>query len=315
MDARKLIDPELAHVPDLIPEILGEITRENLIEVRAMLVEMGDLFKQDIEEVNTLERTIPAKDGDIRVYISKAAGDSKKRPCLLWIHGGGYILGNGDDPLGPVFAQRLGCIVVSVDYRLAPEHPFPAGPEDCHDALLWIHANANSLGVDRNHIGIGGTSAGAGMSAGVALMNRDRKGPELSFQFLMYPMLDNMHDSVSGGLENHALWNRRTSFNAWEMYLNGTPGLQASPYAAASRATDLRGLPPTYITVGGQDLFRDECINYAQRLMAASVPTQLDVFPGVFHSAEMLAPEARVSRRMVQCMFAALEDLLNSQES
>ncbi len=314
MDAQTLIDPELAAAAELMPEQLGEITRDNLAEVRAMVAQMGERFTADTEGVDTTERTIPGKGGDIRLYISQAQGASEKQPCLLWLHGGGYLLGDGDEPVGPVFAGQLGCTVVSVDYRLAPEHPFPAGPDDCYDALLWVHQHAESLGIDPSRIGIGGASAGAGMSAGVALMSRDRQGPALSFQFLLYPMLDNLHNTASGALDNHAVWNRQTSLNAWEMYLDGTPGLQASPYAAAGRAEDLSRLPPTYLTVGTEDLFRDECIDYAQRLMAARVPTQLAVFPGVFHSAEMLAPEAAVSQRMTHCLFSALGDLLKLRQ-
>ena len=169
-------------------------------------------------------------------------------------------------------------------------------------------SNAEKLGIDVDNIVIGGASAGSGMAAGVALMNRDKDNFPLRLQLLLYPMIDNLHATASGQFENHPVWKQQTSFNAWEMYLDGSPGEAASPYAAASRAKDLSGLPPAYICVGSEDLFRDEAIAYAQRLMAADVPTELSVFPGVYHAAESFVPEAKVSQRLTQSFLKALED-------
>jgi len=173
-----------------------------------------------------------------------------------------------------------------------------------------MHSNGSELSIDPKRIVIAGQSAGAGMVAGLTIMNRDRNGPEPAFQILLYPMLDNLHDTPSGRLENHPIWNRQTSLNAWEMYLNGTPGKAASPYAAAARATDLSGLPPAYVAVGTQDLFRDECIDYANRLMAAGVLTELAVFPGIFHGADTLVPHAKICQRMNQSILEAFQNVL-----
>tara|TARA_R110002110_G_scaffold415561_2_gene650891 strand:- start:97319 stop:98269 length:951 start_codon:yes stop_codon:yes gene_type:complete len=310
MDARKNIDPELRDVIEHLPPQFDEIRRDNLHEVRAIMGQMKLDLAQPDAAVHSERRQIPGTDGDVTVVIAQRQGLPADRPCVLWIHGGGYIMGDADDPVSSVIAARFDCTVVSVDYRLAPEYPFPAGPRDCHDALLWVAQNSASLGIDPDQIIIGGASAGGGMAAGVALMNRDLQGPPLAFQFLVYPMLDNLHDTASGQLENNALWNRRTSVNAWEMYLDGAPGKEASPYAAAARAPDLSGLPPAYVVVGGEDLFRDDCIGYAQRLMASGVATQLAVFPGVFHGAEMLVPDAAISQRMQASMFDALGNAL-----
>ena len=150
----------------------------------------------------------------------------------------------------------------------------------------------------------------AGMAAGVVLMNRDRDNFPLCLQLLLYPMIDNLHATPSGKVTNHPVWKQETSFNAWEMYLDGTPGEDASPYAAATRATDLSGLPPAYVCVGTADLFCDEDIEYAQRLMDAHVPTELAVFPGLYHAAESFVPDARISLRITASFLLALDHAL-----
>jgi acetyl esterase/lipase len=148
------------------------------------------------------------------------------------------------------------------------------------------------------------------MAAGVALMNRDRANHRLVLQLLIYPMIDNLHATESGRYENHPIWNQGTSFRAWEMYLDGTPGDAAAPYAAAARAQDLSGLPPAYVCVGSEDLFRDEDVEYARRLMAADVPCELAVFPGMYHGGDSFVPEAAISRRLQRSFLAALGDAL-----
>ena len=141
-------------------------------------------------------------------------------------------------------------------------------------------------------------------------MNRDRAKHALKLQLLLYPMIDNLHATESGRYENHPIWNQGTSFRAWEMYLDGEPGTAASPYAAAARAEDLRGLPPAYVCVGSEDLFRDEDVAYAQRLMKADVPCELAVFPGLYHGGDMFVPNAAISRRLMRSVLAALADAL-----
>ena len=197
-----------------------------------------------------------------------------------------------------------------MEYRLAPEHPFPAGPEDCLATLEWLFDNTDSIGIQGDKIAIGGASAGAGMAAGVSLMNRDRRNIPLCFQLLLYPMLDNLHATPSGDIQNHPVWKRSTSFNAWEMYLNGEPGEAASEYAAPSRAESLKGLPPTYISVGSEDLFRDEDIGFGQRLIKDGVPCEMAIFPGMYHAGESFAPAAKVSQRLNQSFLTALKDAL-----
>lgn len=297
------LDPELTVILPALPEALSHITRDNIDEVRETMAAQP---APEIEtDVAIEERRCAGPDGDVRVLVYRRPADGPQ-PALLWIHGGGYILGNAEDDRARRIAEQVDCAVFSVDYRLAPEHPFPAGPEDCFAALRWLAAEADALGVDRDRIAIGGASAGGGMAAGVALMNRDRGGPPLVFQLLLYPMIDNLHDTPSGAITNHPVWNRPTSFNAWEMYLDGEPGQDASPYAAAARAQDLAGLPAAYVCVGAEDLFRDEDIDYARRLIAAGGVCELAVYPGLFHGGDMFLPTAAVSRRLEAGVVAAL---------
>jgi len=305
VDARKNIDPELKPFVEAIPTQV--VSRENLAQVR----EVSKANRAGVElpetSVSVSERVISNNGREIKLHVYTPEGALPENPALLWFHGGGYVLGTSDDFQALMIAEACRCTVISVDYSIAPEHPFPAGADDGYAALEWLFQNTEELRINAQRIAIGGSSAGAGMAAGVSLMNRDRNDLPLVFQFLLYPMLDNLHDTDSGKIENHVLWCRESSLNAWEMYLDGVPGLDASAYAAASRATDLSGLPSTYVAVGTQDLFRDEDIDFAQRLMAADVPTKLEVFPGIFHGAEAYFSEARISERMRECYYNALK--------
>jgi acetyl esterase len=301
------IDAELQAGLSLMPPGLDNLTRDTVVAARAMRA--AQPTTEVASNVQVTERTIETAGGDLRLLIY-ALPDQSLGGGVLWIHGGGYILGTAEDDRARLIAEELRCPVVSVDYRLAPEFPFPAGIEDCHAGLLWMVEHAAELNVDPARIAIAGQSGGSGLAAGLALYNRDRGGPSLVLQLLLYPMIDNLHDTSSGRYVNHPVWNRQTSLDAWEMYLDGTPGLAASPHAAAARATDLSGLPPTYICVGSEDLFRDEDIDYAQRLIAAGVPTELAVFPGLYHGGDLFVPQARISRRLQQSFLQALADAL-----
>ena len=303
------LDPELTPILDVLPKALADINRGNIVAVRET---MGAQRPEAVEtNVEIEKRVVPTADGDVPVFVYRRKS-STPQAGLLWIHGGGYILGAAEEDRARKIAEGLECTVVSVEYRLAPEHPFPAGPEDCYAALLWTVEHAAELGIDPKRLAAGGASAGGGMAAGVALMNRDRGGPALAMQLLLYPMLDNLHDTPSGQITNNPVWNQLTSFNAWEMYLDGVPGKDASPYAAATRATDLTGLPPAYICVGAEDLFRDEDIEYARRLMAAGVACELSVYPGLFHGADSFAPQAAVCQRLEQGFMHALGQSLGA---
>ncbi len=303
------LDPELTPVLDVLPAEMADINRGNIVALR----ETMDAQRPETPatSVKIEEHAVSTPAGEVPVFVYRRES-STPQAALLWIHGGGYILGSAEDDRARTIAESLECTVVSVEYRLAPEHPFPAGPEDCRAALLWTVEQAAQLNIDAKRLAVGGASAGGGMAAGLALMNRDRGGPELALQLLLYPMIDNLHDTESGQITNHPVWNQRTSFSAWEMYLDGVPGEKASPYAAATRATQLSGLPPAYICVGAEDLFRDEDIEYARRLMAAGVACELSVYPGLFHGGDSLAPYAAVSQRLEQGFVHALGQSLGA---
>ena len=309
--AREFIDPALTAPLQHLPPQLALITRDSIVETRSAMAPM--LKAKGTAGVTVSKRQINSADGDITVYIYQPENNTANKPALFWTHGGGFILGSAESDFAGMFAKQLNATVVSVEYRLAPEHPFPAGHNDSYTAFLWMVEHADELGIDPSRIAIGGDSAGAGMAASLALRNRDQKGPKIAMQLLLYPMLDNLHATPSGSIEDYPVWNRQTSFNAWEMYLNGTPGVNASPYAVAARAKDVSGLPKTFITVGAVDLFRDEVIDYAQRLMAAGVETQLAVFPGMYHSGELFVPEAPVSQQMIASYTKALKDVFTKK--
>ncbi len=308
----ELLDPELIPGLQMLPPGMTTLIGDDPPAARAMfdqlLAQLSAILPPT--DVTVEERHIPGPDGDVPVYIYQPPGDAP-RPGLLWIHGGGYIIGSGkDDLMCPMLAEHAGCTIVSVDYRMAPEHPFPAGPEDCHAALLWMVDHAAELGIDTERMAIGGASAGSGMAAGVVHMNRDRGGPKLKLQLLIYPMIDDTHNTPSGHLiRDERVWNRSVSHKAWKMYLGDSYGKNVSPYAAASRATDFSGLPPAFITVGSADLFRDENIAYAQKLLEANVPVELHLYHGMYHGGESFG-QSEVGTRMRQDYLDALKRAL-----
>jgi acetyl esterase len=297
LGAHRPIDPELLPVKETRPASMGPITSRNIDIARQLSAEARETSPDPAPDMHTTRHVIEEEHGDTDVYVYQPDG-LNQRHALLWFHGGGYIMGAGNDFLGKQLASDVGCTVVSVDYRLAPEYPFPAGVNDGMSALRWLCANASMLGVDADRIAIGGASAGAGLAAGVTLFCRHSTHPMPVFQLLMYPMLDNLHDTVSGGVAEYPIWNRATSLNAWAMYLGQDPGADVSPYAVPSRASDLSGLPSTYLCVGDADLFRDENIAFMQKLIADGSPGEFDVYPGVYHAAENQYPDAKISKRM-----------------
>ena len=296
------VDPELVDALDFFPAELMTAIGDDPPKARAMFQPIWDALADELKDsaVTIEERTIPGPDGEIGIVIYQPPTPAP-RGGLLWIHGGGYIVGSGrNDPHGIGFAEHVGCTVVSVDYRLAPESTYREAILDCFGALGWMVENAAAIGVDPARIAIGGASAGGGLTAALSLYNRDHNGPDLAYQLLIYPMIDDRHDTPSGHEITHpTVWNRELSLKAWRMYLGAEYGSDSvSPYAAAARASDLSGLPPALVTVGMLDLFRDENIDYAQRLMAAGVPTDLQVYAGMYHGAEMSVMDAAISTRM-----------------
>ena len=265
--------------------------------------------------VRMQHHTIPADDGagEVPVYLYATPRRPTPGPALLWIHGGDLVFGNAaqDHDLCSDLAARLEILVVSVDYRLAPDHPFPAAHEDCFTALRWLHRNA-VLGADPGRIAVGGASAGGGLAATLAQHAHDA-GLPVSFELLVYPMLDDRtalrtHHGHRGRLAFTPAMNRY----GWTHYLGHRP-TTADPgrYAAAARRCDLSQMPPTWIGVGDLDLLHDEAVDYAHRLQAAGVPCQLHVEPGMYHGADVqLASSVASMRTFRQRLTDALENAL-----
>jgi acetyl esterase/lipase len=255
-------------------------------------------------------QSIRSPDGHVvRVVVYDAARRRRPSPALLWIHGGGMVLGRPEQghELCARWAGELGLLVVSVDYRLAPEDPFPAGLEDCYAALTWVHEHAEELGVDPALVAVGGDSAGGGLAAALSQAARDRGGPAIRFQLLEYPMLDDrtvlQTDHQGRGT---FVWTPTSNRFAWTAYLGRPPRPADAPeYAAPARTEDLSGLPPAWIGVGDLDLFHDEDVTYANRLRDAGVPCELDVVARMFHGADNFT-KAGTSRAFRDRMTAAL---------
>ncbi len=227
----------------------------------------------------------------VRVRLYRPTGVDTPAPALLWIHGGGYVIGSAaqDDRLCRRFASTLGVTVASVDYRLAPQHPYPAGLQDCYAALGWL---AGLPSVDPAQVAIGGASAGGGLAAALALLARDRAEIPVAAQLLVYPMLDDR--SVGPDLDHpgHRLWSQNSNGFGWSAYLGAADPAEAVP----ARREDLSGLPAAWIGVGSLDLFHDEDLAYAQRLRAAGVPCEVEVVPGAFHGFDAVARKSAVAR-------------------
>jgi acetyl esterase/lipase len=227
----------------------------------------------------------------VDIFSPTASGP---HPALIWLHGGGYVMGAAamDRARLQTWADRLGCFIASVDYRLAPDHPFPAAHDDAVQTLEWVMASAGSLDVDPARIVVGGASAGGGLAAGVALAARDR-GIDLGGQLLLYPMLDDRQVTPSSSW-NAPVWSRTANEYGWQCYV-GDLGVEVPAYAAAARATDLAGLAPAMVVIGGADRFVDEDLDYASRLTHAGVPTDVRVLAGAPHGFDLLVPDSPVS--------------------
>jgi acetyl esterase/lipase len=241
---------------------------------------------------DTVERTdhVVSSDPEVIVRVHRPKGFDGPLPCVYSIHGGGYVIGSRDMDDGKFdrWCPSLGIVGVSVEYRLAPETPYPGPLEDCYMGLQWTVEHAEEIGVDPSRIGVHGISAGGGLAAALALLARDRGEIALRFQLLDCPMIDDRQHTSSSQLDGLAIWSRDSNTFGWRSYLGGLYGTADIPYhAVPARADDLSGLPPTYICVGGADGFRDEDIEYALRLGRAGVPTELHVHPGAPHGVEM----------------------------
>ncbi|MGW1785521.1 alpha/beta hydrolase [Streptomyces sp. NPDC002143] len=263
------------------------------------------------------ERLVPGPlgDPDVALLICRPTAASGPVPVFYNIHGGGLITGTNRLSVGGVlnWAEELGAAVVSVEYRLPPEHPHPAPVEDCYAGLLWTAEHAAELGIDPERIIVIGGSAGGGLAAATTLLARDRGGPALFGQMLICPMLDDRNDTPSSyQMAGEGGWDHAANETGWTALLGDQRGgPDVSPYASAARATDLSGLPPTLIDVGSAETFRDEAVAYASRMWQAGGNAELHVFPGGFHGYDGFAPEAAISKDTRAARGRWLHRLLN----
>jgi acetyl esterase/lipase len=316
MSTRHLVDPELLAGLDLMGSFA--LSLEALPSIRASMDQMMPPAPPSDVAVEERLVTGPAGAPDVRVLIFTPPSLKAPMPGYLHIHGGGYVAGTADatSVRNQELAAATGALVVSVDYRLAPETPHPGPIEDCYAALKWLHANAEALGVDPGRIAIGGESAGGGLAAALALLARDRGEVPIAFQRLIYPMIDDRTGTAADRAPNpftgEFVWTAASNRFGWKALLGQEPGgPDVSPYAAASRAESLAGLPPTFIGTGALDIFLDENLEYARRLLRAGVPTELHVYPGAYHGFQ-IAAEADVTIRSEREALHALKRALGS---
>ncbi|BCJ50550.1 alpha/beta hydrolase [Actinoplanes sp. NBRC 14428] len=301
ISSKDQVEPELLAALEGVPPF--GVSAATLAGFRPA-VDALTLAAPDAPGVTTVERQVPRADGTtIPVRVHTPAGGTA-RGALIFLHGGGQIMGSsvGYDAQSRHFAHTAGCVVVAVDYRLAPEHPYPAGLEDCHTVLTWLHASAAELGFPAGRIAVAGESGGGGLAAGLALLARDRGEVALSAQFLQYPMLD---DRTATDAEPDPLpyagefvWTAQSHRFAWQSVLGeAVAGPDVPVYAAPARATDVAGVAPAYLVVGQLDLLAGEALRYVRTLIRSGVPTELDLVPGAYHAFMSFAPEAETSRR------------------
>jgi len=313
--SRHLVDPALHVVLDAFPTV--RLDDAMLAKMRARSQSLP--VDPEAAAKSTVEiRAIPgpANAPDIKVHIYRPIDADGVLPCIYHIHGGGYVGGSADELEGVhrMRAADLGCCLISVTYRLAPETRFPGAIEDCYAGLAWVFANAESLKVDPTRIGVMGESAGGGLAAALALLARDRGEYRLAFQHLIYPMIDDRTCALDEPqpYAGEYIWTPHNNAFGWRALLGVEPGSDGvSCYAAAARAEDLKNLPPTFISTGALDLFVEENLEYARRLLRAGVSTEMHIYPGGVHGFD-LVPGVEVSAAARRDSRAALSRFLTS---
>lgn len=315
MALKTRIHPELQRAAKSSPAV--DFNKSNIRFINFM---MSLMFRpQQAADLSIRNIYIPAIEDSgrkIRLRVYKPTPEPASAPVLLWLHGGGYVIGRPemDDLVCMGYARELGIAVVSVDYRLAPKHPFPAGLHDAYTALAWVASQESVMGFDTTRIAVGGQSAGGGLAAALAQMAHDRREIPLAFQLLIYPMLDD-RTALRTDIDDreNRTWTQKSNRYAWEAYLGGKYGAETVPqYAVPARREDLAELPPAWIGVGDLDIFHDENLAYGRRLVESGVACETRVFPGAFHGFDRFAPESSMVRDFNQTQIAALRKYLQT---
>ena len=317
MSTKDRVNPELIQTLELIQAATnGGVKLHDIPADRKLTRDLAEIRKANtppIKGMGMQNLTIPGPEGapGVPVLVFRPENTPGLLPVLLWIHGGGYVMGSPeqDELMAKALAKALGCTVIAMDYRLAPEHPFPSAIEDCYAVLKWTSENAADLEIDTSRLAVGGASAGGGLAAGLSLLARDRQEFDVHFQALVYPMIDDCNVLPAGeNCPDTLIWSRENNLIGWRSYLGCEPGSNDVPiYAAPFRAEDLSKLPPAIILVGDLDLFIEENIDYAGRLIKAGVPTELHVYPGAFHGFNAFSPDADVSKQCNSDLISAIK--------
>jgi len=325
MNLKHRVDPELIETLELIEAATdGGVKLHDIPADRKLTNDLAEFRKADsppIRGVSMQEQNIPGPAGapDVPIYVFRPEDKPGPLPALIWIHGGGYVMGSvaQDELKIRELSKEAECAVIAVEYRLAPEHPFPSAIEDCYAVLKWVSENDDELQIDKSRIVVGGASAGGGLAAGLVLLARDRQEVAIQFQVLIYPMIDDCN--VLPASEDHPdtfIWSRENNLIGWRSYLGCEPGKKnVSIYATPYRAENLAGLPPAIILVGDLDLFLNENIDYARRLIEAGVQTEMHVYPGAYHGFNGFAPDADVSKRCNADLVSALIRAFNPERA
>jgi acetyl esterase/lipase len=299
-EVAKALEPMAAAMADAVPPAVGDVdSRRAVLDVFMALTEAAQTMPTDVKTTDFHATAVDGADILLRWYAKDggAAG-----PAVLYLHGGGMIGGSVAvyDGLISRYVSSSGVAMLAVDYRLAPEHPYPTPVEDCYIGLQWLAEHAAELEVDAARIAVMGDSAGGGLAAATALLARERGGPDLAHQILIYPMLDDRNTSPDPELVPFAVWTYDDNITGWGALLGeNIGGADVTAYAAPARATDLSDLPPCYIEVGQLDIFRDESLTYARRLSDAGVNVEFHLLPGVPHGFEAYAHATDIARRSV----------------
>ncbi len=286
--------PLLEHAGDTSPAPAGDVTARRAT-LNPMLAAINDLEPAP-DDVTSTDHHLTTDDGAELLLRWYTKVGEQPGSAVVYFHGGGMILGSVAMWDGPVsrIVSRSGVPFLSVEYRLAPEHPYPTGVEDAHAALTWLHQHADELGLVRSRIAVMGNSAGGGLAAAVSILARDRGGPAIARQLLIFPMLDDRTTVTDEHIAPYAAWTYDDNITAWRAILGERAGASDVPaYAAPARVTDTSGLPPAYIETGQLDIFRDEGLRYATRLSVGGVPVEAHLYPGAPHEFDVIAHRQR----------------------
>lgn len=296
---KEMIHPELRRRGRLIQKYFNFKSEKMFVQIQGLLGAVRFFMKT--RKLHCAERTIETPDNPaLRLCVYSARQPKPDAVGLLWIHGGGYAIGTPEQDIRFIrgFVDATNCVVVAPDYRLSVNEPYPAAVNDCYGALVWMKEHAQELGIRSDQLFVGGNSAGGGLTAAVTLIARDKKEVQVAFQMPLYPMLDDRMITPSSQNNDAPVWNTRANEVAWKMYLGDLYGTKDVPvYAAPARESDYTELPPAYTFVGDIEPFCDETKQYVSNLQAAGVQAEIDVYPGCFHSFDVVCKNAAISRQ------------------